>query len=101
MRMHQAARWQVFAKQPLETLPRQPVSLAPTHQSVSPRATNFPAESSQSSQIVWHRMVTALALEVFIQVAFKIRCDSAIFRSSDLPPSRPRREPRGGRPAAN
>lgn len=26
--------------------------------------------------------------------AFKIRCDSAIFRSSDLPPSRPRREPR-------
>lgn len=62
MRMHQAARWQVFAKQPLETLPRQPVSLAPTHQSVSPSATNFPAESSQSSQIVWHRMVVQIPL---------------------------------------
>jgi|GEM_PF-3851274 len=33
--------------------------------------------------------------------AFKISCDSAIFRSSDLPPSRPRREPRRGRSVAN
>ena len=48
MRVQQATWRQVFAKQPLETIPRQPVSLASTHQSVSPSSTNFPTEPSQS-----------------------------------------------------
>lgn len=47
---------------PAEPVPRQSVSLASTHQRMSPRATNFAAHSCQTIQISRHSVIVKVPL---------------------------------------
>jgi len=57
----------VAAGEPIEALPGQPVSLAPSEQGVPPSAANLAAETLQSPEIAWDRVVVEIPLHHSVQ----------------------------------